>query len=489
MNRQHPFFSPLGCLGGSVLIAGLVVAVVLTGGLIFSPGDLTAYAENGRPLQGFRSHAEFQADCHQCHAPFQGVTAERCERCHTEVQAERAAGQGLHGRLEPAAAARCADCHPDHEGAAYDPTTLAIKQFDHTLTRFQLKRHLVDYADAPLECQACHRVPGYDFVLANCGECHAAHDVAFMQGHQAAFGGDCLACHDGEDQTTGFDHAQTQFPLRGRHAPLACGECHTAAVAAADTPQACAGCHTAPESHAGVFADQCADCHAAEGWSPANLPGFPAFSHSQTGFQLVNHLQDYAGQPLACAACHAPPAFSLNGQACVDCHRAADAAFMDQHLLDYGPDCVSCHDGAGNMKNFDHATVFALDGGHAALQCEQCHAERRFRGTPRECSGCHAEPEVHAGVFGLKCEACHTTAAWSPAQLTQHTFPLDHGEQGEIACETCHTARYTEYTCYGCHDHDPAETLREHNEVNLGATPLEACAVCHPTGREKEGDN
>lgn len=488
MNRQHPFFSPIGCLGGGLLIAGILVAVWLTGGAIFSPGPLTALAENGRPLQGFKSHAEFGADCRQCHAPFQGILAERCETCHTTVRDERAAAQGLHGRLPAAEAARCADCHQDHHGADFNPTTAALLEFNHNAIGFQLNRHLLDYSSAPLACQGCHRVPGYDFVMANCASCHAAENTAFMQDHQAAFGENCLACHDGADQTSNFDHNQTGFPLQGQHAPLACAECHSAAQAPAEASNQCAACHTAPASHLNVFDAQCETCHTPGGWTPAELPNFPAFAHTNAAFQLVNHSVDYAGQPLTCAACHALPAFTVNGPACVDCHRTHDAVFLDEHLLKYGPNCVSCHDGAGNMRNFDHAQVFVLDGRHTEAQCAACHKDSVFRGTPRECAACHAEPEVHAGVFGLKCAACHSTSAWSPAQLTEHLFPLNHGEEGEVACATCHLAKYTEYTCYGCHEHEPADTRDKHREVDLGTQLLENCAACHPSG-EEEGEN
>jgi len=117
------------------------------------------------------------------------------------------------------------------------------------------------------------------------------------------------------------------------------------------------------------------------------------------------------------------------------------------------------------------------------------HVDQKFRGTPKECAGCHQEPKIHAGLFGADCAACHTAQAWAPAQLTQHTFPLDHGEQGEITCATCHTDSYVAYTCYGCHDHEPAETRRQHAELDLTEARLNDCAACHATGRTEEGDN
>lgn len=483
MNRQSPFLSPIGCLAGGLLIAGILAAVALTGGEIFSPGPLTARAAAGQPLQGFRSHAEFGADCRLCHAPLQGVAADRCLACHTRVGEQMAAGEGAHGHLMPEQAGRCADCHRDHRGPDFSPAAEAVLKFDHAGTGFQLTRHVVDYAGAPLACAACHRQPGFEFLPARCGECHAAADAAFQQDHRAAFGEACLACHDGVDRTHGFDHDQARFPLQGRHAGLACAQCHTAGQPPAEAPAECSACHQPPASHGGVFDSQCQSCHTPADWSPAALPGRPDFQHAATAFQLVHHSQDYAGQPLTCASCHSLPDFAVRGQACQDCHASHDAAFMAAHLQAYGADCTNCHDGAGNMSNFDHNRVFALDGRHAAAACAACHRDGVFRGTPRECSACHAEPQAHAGVFGLKCAACHTTAAWSPAQLKEHAFPLDHGGQGEVPCATCHLSRYDAYTCYGCHEHNPAKVQDDHREVALGGQLLQDCAACHPTGR------
>jgi len=104
---------------------------------------------------------------------------------------------------------------------------------------------------------------------------------------------------------------------------------------------------------------------------------------------------------------------------------------------------------------------------------------------PHQCKGCHDDPEVHAGTFGLDCSRCHVTAAWVPAQLTRHVFRLDHGTEGKVACETCHVDNYVENTCYGCHDHQPDEMQTVHEQEGL--PEYEDCAVCHPTGAEGEG--
>jgi hypothetical protein len=492
LSRRHPLFSLPGCLGGLVLIAGIVVAVVLSGGAIFSPGALTAYAEKQQPLGGFTSHADFENDCTQCHAPFTGIAPERCEVCHVNIGAERSGQTGLHGKLRPDQAARCEVCHRDHKGRDLNPNDTALKKFDHTILGFSLARHIVDYSRAPLECQGCHTSADFQLDVPACVQCHGDYDKTFMLDHLRAFGLECRACHDGVDAMAGFDHALTNFPLAGQHGPLDCAACHTPEVRAQDTPAQCAACHAEPPVHVGVFSAQdCGECHTPEAWSPVMLADKPGFRHADTAFQLVNHATTYDGAPLTCGMCHTHASagdFSLTTQTCTDCHSNHDTAFMAEHLQKFGPNCTTCHDGTGNMQNFDHNLVFPLEGQHAALECSACHIEQKFRGTPQACAACHQEPAIHASVFGLNCAACHTATAWAPALLTRHTFPLDHGEQGEIACATCHTASYTAYTCYGCHEHDPAEIQDKHAEKGIRGDQLINCAACHPTGREEEGE-
>ncbi len=105
---------------------------------------------------------------------------------------------------------------------------------------------------------------------------------------------------------------------------------------------------------------------------------------------------------------------------------------------------------------------------------------------PHDCVSCHEDPPVHEGLFGLECERCHNTIAWTPAYLTRHTFFLDHGTQGELACETCHTETYQTHTCYGCHDHTPEQMEEVHLAENI--TDYENCQECHPTGAAGEAE-
>ena len=105
---------------------------------------------------------------------------------------------------------------------------------------------------------------------------------------------------------------------------------------------------------------------------------------------------------------------------------------------------------------------------------------------PHECRACHEEPDIHANRFGLNCARCHTLQAWKPALLTRHTFLLDHGGGGQVACQTCHTYTYFEHTCYGCHDHKPEQMIEVHAQEDI--LEFENCVACHPTGREGEGE-
>jgi len=253
----------------------------------------------------------------------------------------------------------------------------------------------------------------------------------------------------------GQDIDHSFFPLDGGHATT-CETCHTSG-AYEGTPAECAACHTPPAEH---FPGACSDCHLIADWTP--------FQFNHTGVT-------------ECASCHAAdePADHFDG-ACESCHQPDTWQTVTFDHTGF-TDCVSCH-------------TSVMPVGHFPGQCSSCHntidwgdASFDHAGIQQECIACHAEPAVHAGLFGLDCARCHTVTAWTPAQLTSHTFPLDHGSSVALACETCHTDTYTTYTCYNCHEHVPADIRDEH--VDEGINDFEDCVACHPTGREDEAED
>ena len=94
----------------------------------------------------------------------------------------------------------------------------------------------------------------------------------------------------------------------------------------------------------------------------------------------------------------------------------------------------------GGAPRFDHFTTgFELTGAHRDAPCESCHIDATFKGTPRECVGCHspnsrvrATAKSATHVMSTQfCADCHTTVAWRPASRFDHS-------QVTGSCATCH---------------------------------------------------
>jgi len=490
-----------------LLLAGMGLSIWSSGGKAFSPGQLSAHNRAVTALQGFESHADFERDCSLCHAPLKTTQDKLCLACHEDINLQMVAGDGTHSLIENVYL--CARCHPDHRGYEFDPTASAFSLFDHSRTVFSLTWHQANYNTNPIKCAACHAVES-DFSASNtkCESCHSDHDSGFILQHTQNFSKDCLICHDGFDRMTNLNHQNTAFPLDGQHVNVSCVECHKLTDAAhqekigstwasnpagsgaissdpfSNTPRECARCHIEPEAHKSLFVGACSDCHITTGWTPAMLEG-RLFEHTErSGFSLAHHALNYENQPMICLDCHLTGWMDFDLATCITCHASSleGADFLQGHRELFGENCLDCHDGIDRMSDFNHARFFPLDGRHGGLECTSCHQEKKFIGTASECVACHTEPAIHAGFFGLQCQYCHTAQAWAPAQLLTHRFPLDHGSQGESDCQICHPGRYSDITCYGCHDHQPDLIAASHSRARIAMDQLANCTSCHPNG-------
>lgn len=347
------------------------------------------------------------------------------------------------------------------------------------------------HAEIEQQCKYCHQ-PLVSSQSESCLKCHddIASQIDLQSGLHGILSGvnSCRSCHMDhkgrdfdmlQDAIQKFDHNLTAFPLTGEHLPLDCQDCHTANEF--QISSACSDCHAEPEQHAEMFSSDCTDCHSTQAWVPAVWKGNP-FDHEAVGFSLILHDFDYQGISITCLRCHQKETAEVDVATCKNCHEQHDFEYMQSHSGEFGMDCTACHDGLDRMHNFNHQNVYVLDGAHSELDCVTCHENQVFIGLPNECSDCHSEPEIHAGSFGLNCVACHSTDAWQPAVLKEHTFPLDHGDEGEIACETCHTVTYTQYTCENCHDSRDPDFIEEHDEEKLSQDRLMDCVECHADG-------
>lgn len=332
---------------------------------------------------------------------------------------------------------------------------------------------------------------------------------------------DCGECHVAErwapvDRPPAFRHERTGFALENAHARVSCRGCHKSLVFD-QLGTACVDCHRDP--HRGELGARCDGCHSTRTWSNQremiavhNRTRFPLFAvHANVDCESCHGKQqpfEYQTTPTECGACHVAtydrttnPSHAAAGfpRQCEGCHRVTSTSWTG--------------------ANFRHDS-FALRGGHLQVSCDSCHHGGQYRGTSRDCVGCHRpdyersrDPNHVSSGFPTTCQSCHSESAWRPASGIDHNqtrFPLT-GAHGAVPCARCHVGgRYagTPTDCYSCHEtnyrgapnhagfpHDcqschtttawkPANF--DHNRTNFpltGAHQRTACDRCHPTGR------
>jgi hypothetical protein len=440
------------------------------------------HARAGWPLR--QKHAE--ASCKDCHAAKYAVSP-------PANLSARKTGQGYTGL-----GTTCTSCHEDIHRAALGPNCTkchdaaswtATPGFDHDTTAYPLTDKHTE-----VKCDACHLdprlapksdgkghlVPVYKPVSsATCKDCHA-------DPHTGALGPRCADCHS----TLGFsvidknrfDHDRTKYPLRGRHAAVACADCHKDfSTPALKKPAfaACASCHKDAHNGTATLAGKpvdCASCHTVAGYTPSS---FTVASHATTKYPLEGK---HAGTK--CGGCHtrsnSATAVATYGTAkvvmrpafgrCLDCH-ADDHGGQLRATADKG-ECATCHRVTGwtpsTFDSADHAPLrIRLDGRHQEIPCAACHAAGRknlppmsktaslgkanflFKVPEITCTACHADPHQGRFVAGgarakaAGCTTCHSTRVFRPstADVAVHAefgFPLN-GAHRATACSACHT--------------------------------------------------
>jgi hypothetical protein len=397
--------------------------------------------------------------CLNCHVNnvFRG-TPSNCKTCHASDDAHN----GQFG----------SDCGSCHTTGGWKPAT-----FNHNLANFKLTGRHVNVA-----CLNCHVNNVFKGTPSNCKACHASDDA-----HKGQFGSDCGSCHTtGGWKPATFDHNLSNFKLTGRHVSINCSSCHINNVYKG-TPTNCNTCHAGNDTHKGQFGPDCGSCHSTSGWTPAN------FDHSRSGFALTG-----AHASLNCSQCHSSGVYSGLSASCNSCH--AEPAV---HAGMFGTNCGQCHTTNNWNASFSH-TGFPLTGAHTTLGCKQCHTNGTYGGLSNNCVNCHAEPAVHAGMFGTDCAQCHSTSNWN-ATFSHNGFPLT-GAHTSLGCTQCHTnGSYggLSGTCVSCHA-EPAvhagvfgtNCSQCHNTSNWNATfdhpggcdgncanhQHATCADCHPVG-------
>jgi hypothetical protein len=397
------------------------------------------------------------ADCH-VNQVLQGTPTD-CNSCHAskDVHASRLG----------------TDCGSCHTTDGWTPAT-----YNHDLSAFKLTGQHISVA-----CSDCHVNNVLQGTPTNCYTCHAQKDS-----HQGALGKDCGTCHNTAAWNPAFyDHNLSTFKLTGQHTTTSCLSCHANNIFKG-TPSDCNSCHAAKDIHSGNLGKNCGSCHSTTVWKPAN------FDHNLATFKLT-------GQHVTtgCTSCHPNNVFWGSPTDCFSCHASKDA-----HSGQLGSNCGQCHStSAWQPATFDHnSSSFKLTGKHASVACTSCHVNNVFKGTPTNCSGCHATKDPHSGQFGNNCGSCHSTNGWLPATFDHNlsSFKLT-GAHVNVNCDQCHTdgnysgissncvachaepAGHFGSNCVQCHTTNNWNASYSHTSFALtGAHSSLGCSQCHANG-------
>ena len=413
--------------------------------------------------------------CNACHGDgiFDGKPT-ACISCH---QAD------YDGTTEPhhGPARFSTDCTSCHTNDSWQGAT-----FDHLTTDFPLTG-----AHVGTSCTTCHADAVYGGKSSACVSCHQDDfDRTTDPDHRAAhFPDNCAECHGTTSfEGAGFDHDQTDFPLRDAHVGPRCMVCHTDGVFSGRST-ACVSCHqadyngtTAPNHQAEGFPNDCAACHNMVAWDPS------IFDHALTLFPLTG-----AHQLIPCRDCHGDGVWHGKDADCASCHQADYDATDNPHhgAAHFALTCGDCH-GTTNWDGatFDHSTTsFPLQGKHTEAACNDCHADAVYDGKSTACYACHqtdwqgtTEPNHQQAGFPTDCTLCHGTDQWDPSTFDHALtlFPLT-GAHQLIPCSACHGGGIFDGTptdCWSCHSGDFSATTNPHH---VQAQFSHDCTTCHGT--------
>ena len=254
-----------------------------------------------------------------------------------------------------------------------------------------------------------------------------------------------------------------------------CAACHAPFWSEEVMGDRCLACHVSTRDelndetafHFGfASASNCRSCHTDHhgAMGPLTRAAMDGFPHERTGFSLNAHEMISQGGSFMCGECHTVPLGSFDENACRACHLSYDAAFVIQHVRDFYPTCLGCHDGLDRYgAAFDHdATIFPLEGEHGFLSCGSCHDgaqdAQMLQATESACGACHIKADVHSERISQECGACHTPVTWAEALFSHELSGFNLIGRHEIVdCEACHIERKwvgIPRLCAGCHLED-----------------------------------
>ena len=402
---------------------------------------------NGKPVPvGERTYRGLSVACATCHKdPHLGQVSASCETCHAVTGAKFAPVKFDHaksafplaGKHAPLA---CEKCHKKETAKfpAASGTAVRLKGLGTACATCHKDPHLGQLGTS---CATCHsaetfKVPAFKHpgspefwkgahATAPCAKCHKTEDGAFPAGkgtavrykgfksscaschkdaHQGTLGPSCESCHapSGEWKTASRAFHKTSWPLEGRHLLVPCASCHVKGQTKG-TPRLCADCHwyrRQDDRFKTRLGLDCQNCHRPASWTAVT------WSHAAaTGFALSGA---HAG--VDCEKCHTGGVFRKSETSgCIGCHKEDyDRAKEPNHVTSGFPTtCETCHkvsDTSWEQARFNHQASFPLAGKHATAACASCHKNGVYRGTARDCSGCHIsavpegdEPEPHPG--------------------------------------------------------------------------------------------
>ena len=208
-----------------------------------------------------------------------------------------------------------------------------------------------------------------------------------------------------------------------------------------------------------------------------------------------------------CTKCHTLGK-ELSNKNCLSCHKEISSRLKLKkgfHFTVAKKECVECHkDHHGrnfeiihfDKKEFNHSQVgFNLENKHATIKCEECHSPqkikspeilalnkerktRTFLGLNGDCVNCHED--VHKKQFSKKCNDCHNTKNWKPAENFLHAkakFQLI-GKHEKVECEKCHKKTWAKNSVTQFIKLEFSSCDKCHNDIHKGKFK-QPCSECH----------